>query len=237
MGETTGQDGRAPLSPRERRLLGVLIEKQKTTPDNYPMTIAALVAGCNQKSNRDPITNYDADSVEETLHGLRRKGAVALYEGTGRVERWKHLLYEWLDLKDRPNEMAVLAELLLRGPQTEGDLRARAGRMAHLPDLSSLQSVLDSLAERELVVYLTPPGQRRGVVVTHNLYPPDELERVRQAVGQRVDTAEESASDRPPPTPAWEAELAGLRAEVESLRGELRSLAERFEALKSELGA
>ena len=85
-----------PLSPRERRVLGVLVEKAKTTPEYYPMTIAAIVTGCNQKSNRDPVTNYDADDVEEILQDLRRKGAVIMIETGGRVVRWKHTLYDWL---------------------------------------------------------------------------------------------------------------------------------------------
>ena len=115
-----------PLKPRERRVVGVMVEKAKTTPEYYPMTVAAIVAACNQKSNRDPITNYDQDDVEETLHGLRKKGAVILIEGSGRVAKWKHTLYDWL--KVSKVELAVLAELLLRGPQTEGELRrGRAG--------------------------------------------------------------------------------------------------------------
>src|SRR5215467_15025278 len=81
-----------PLGPRERRVLGVLVEKAKTTPEYYPLTVAAIVTGSNQKSNRDPVTNYDADDVEETLHALRKKGAVILVEGGGRVARWKHTL-------------------------------------------------------------------------------------------------------------------------------------------------
>jgi uncharacterized protein YceH (UPF0502 family) len=238
MSETQADRRWGPLSARERRVLGVLIEKQKTTPDNYPMTIAALVAGCNQKSNRDPITNYDADDIEETLHALRQKGVVVLYEGSGRVERWKHTAYDWLGLKDRPVEMAVLAELLLRGAQTEGDLRSRAGRMAPLPDLPALQAVLDSLSARELVVQLSPPGQRRGVVVSHGLYPPDELARLRQAVSQRMAVEdEEPSADRVERAPARETEVAALRAEVEALRAEVRSLAAEVAALKSDLGA
>ena len=111
-----------PLAPRERRVLGVLVEKAKTTPEYYPLSLAAIVTGCNQKSNRDPVTNYDQDDVEETLHNLRKKGAVILVEGSGRVQRWKHTLYDWL--KVSKVELAVMAELLLRGPQTEGELRA-----------------------------------------------------------------------------------------------------------------
>src|SRR3954449_4964016 len=171
-----------PLSPRERRGLGVLVEKAKTTPEYYPLTIAAIVTGCNQKSNRDPVTDYDADDVEDILQDLRHKGAVIMVEAGGRVVRWKHTLYDWL--KVNKVELAVVAELLLRGPQTEGDLRSRASRMEPFPDLASLQSTLEALAPRGLVVYLSPPGQKRGVMVAHGLYPPQELEKVRQAFAQ-----------------------------------------------------
>ena len=147
-----------PLTPRERRVIGVMVEKAKTTPEYYPMTVAAIVSACNQKSNRDPVTNYDQDDVEETLHGLRKKGAVILMEGSGRVARWKHTLYEWL--KVSKVELAVLAELLLRGPQTEGELRARASRMEPLADLPALQAILEALLPRLLVVYLSPPGAK-----------------------------------------------------------------------------
>ena len=111
-----------PLGPRERRVVGVMVEKAKTTPEYYPMTVAAIVSACNQKSNRDPVTNYDQDDIEETLQSLRKKGAAILIEGSGRVVRWKHTLYDWL--KVSKVELAVLGELLLRGPQTEGELRA-----------------------------------------------------------------------------------------------------------------
>src|SRR5271166_5770719 len=163
--------------------MGVLVEKAKTTPEYYPMTVAAIVAACNQKSNRDPVTNYDQDDVEETLHSLRKKGAVILVEGSGRVARWKHTMYDWL--KVSKVELAVVAELLLRGPQTEGELRARASRMEPLADLPALQAILEALAPRSLVHYLSPPGQKRGVYVAHGLYPPEELERVRQAFSSR----------------------------------------------------
>jgi uncharacterized protein YceH (UPF0502 family) len=233
-----GSQTRGPLSPRERRVVGVLIEKQKTTPDNYPMTVAALVAGCNQRSNRDPVTNYDADDVEDTLQDLRRKGVVVRYEGTGRVERWKHLMYDWLGLRDQPVEMAVLAELLLRGPQTEGELRARASRMAPLPDLAALQDVLESLKVKGLVVPLTPPGRRRGVVVTHGLYPPDELERVRQSFVSAGDEDDDEPEGAPRPArAARDEELERLREELAALRATVEGLAADVAALKAELGA
>ena len=111
-----------PLTADERRVVGVLAEKAKTTPEYYPMTVAAIVSGCNQKSNRDPIVNFDADDVEDILHALRKKGASILVEAGGRVPRWKHTLYDWL--KVSKVELAVVVELLLRGPQTEGELRA-----------------------------------------------------------------------------------------------------------------
>ena len=137
--------------------MGVLVEKAKTTPEYYPMTVAAIVAACNQKSNRDPVTNYDQDDVEETLHGLRKKGAVILIEGSGRVAKWKHTLYDWL--KVTKVELAVLAELLLRGPQTEGELRARASRMEPLDDLPALQAILDALTPRRSSTIFRRPAR------------------------------------------------------------------------------
>lgn len=232
-----------PLSSRERRVLGVLVEKAKTTPEYYPLTVAAIVTGSNQKSNRDPVTNFDADDVEEILQDLRQKGATVMIEGSGRVVRWKHTLYDWL--KVTKVELAVLAELMLRGPQTEGDLRSRASRMEPFPDLTSLQTVLEALATRELVIYLSPPGVKRGVVVTHGLYPPKELEKVRQSFVQAPEPDE--AEDRPVRAsspraessggPAWTAEAAALRAEIESLRKTVEALSTEVHELKSALGA
>ncbi len=232
-----------PLTPRERRVIGVLVEKAKTTPENYPMSLAAIVTGCNQKSNRDPVTNYDPDDVEDTLHSLRKKGATILVEGSGRVVRWKHTMYQWL--KASKVEMAVIAELLLRGPQTEGELRARASRMEPLADLAFLQAHLEAMVPRGLVQFLSPPGQKRGVYVAHGLYPPEELERVRQAFANR------HAGDEETPTrlsaarvdlaaaapPVWVTEIAALRSEIDQLRNEVGSLAAEVRALKSALGA
>jgi uncharacterized protein len=228
-----------PLSPGERRVLGVLVEKAKTTPDNYPLSLNALANGCNQKSNRDPITNYDEDEVEAILQDLRAKGAVVRVEGSGRVVRWKHTLYDWLDLRNQPVELAVLTELLLRGPQTEGELRGRASRMEPIADLPALQSVLEDLIARGLVIRLSPPGQMRGVVVTHGLYPPDELERVRAAVDASASTSGEEIRVRRPEAaaPGWEAKAAELSSEIESLRSMVQALDAEVRALKAELGS
>lgn len=236
-----------PLTPRERRVLGVLVEKAKTTPEYYPLTVAAIVTGSNQKSNRDPVTNYDADDVEEILQGLRKKGATVMVEAGGRVVRWKHTLYDWL--KVSKVELAVLAELMLRGPQTEGDLRARASRMEPLADLGALQAVLEGLAPRGLVVYLSPRGQKRGVIVTHGLYPPTELEKVRQAFANLPADADAN-EDRPVRAaaarqelaaahaePGWMAEVERLKADVTALSATVESLVAELRALKSELGA
>jgi uncharacterized protein YceH (UPF0502 family) len=172
------------------------------------------------------------EDVEEALHELRNKGAVVLVEAGGRVARWKHTLYEWL--KVGKVELAVLAELILRGPQTEGELRGRASRMEPLPDLAALQSVLGALTARDLVIYLSPPGQRRGVVVTHGLYPPAESEQVRQAFARHAATVgeEESlarSSDRA-------VEIAALRSDLESLRGTVAALEAEVRELKAALG-
>jgi uncharacterized protein YceH (UPF0502 family) len=247
MSESTAAGGSGaswvPLAPRERRVLGVLVEKAKTTPEYYPLSVAAIVTGCNQKSNRDPVTNYDQDDVEETLHSLRKKGAVILVEGSGRVARWKHTMYDWLKVSKL--ELAVVAELLLRGPQTEGELRARASRMEPLADLPALQAILEALAPRGLVQYLSPPGQKRGVYVAHGLYPADELEKVRQAFASRYSADDETptrlSSARvdlaaAPVAPAWSAEIAALRSEVDHLRESLEVLTNEVRELKSALG-
>src|SRR5947207_9827141 len=141
------------LSTLDRRVLGVLVEKAKTTADAYPLSLNALVTGCNQKSNRDPMLNVSDVEVEEALTSAQKKGLVVKITG-GRVERWRHILYEaW---RVEKVELAVLAELLLRGPQTEGELRSRASRMEPIADLDVLRAVLKHLAARRLVVYVTP---------------------------------------------------------------------------------
>src|SRR5438874_1712888 len=163
------------LDVAERRVLGVLIEKAKTTPDVYPMSLNALVTGCNQKSNRDPVLGLTDVEVEDTLTDLQ-KLALATRVESGRVEKWRHLLYEQWHVGK--GEIAVLAELLLRGPQTEGDLRTRVSRMEPVEDLDALRAVLHPLVQRGLVVYLTPEG-RRGTVLTHGFHDAQELERLK----------------------------------------------------------
>jgi len=164
-----------PLGPIDRRVLGVLAEKAKTTPDGYPMSLNAICTGCNQKSNRFPLVQLEPADVDESLERLRGLGAVGMIEGYGRVAKYRHYLYEWLGV-DKV-ELAVMTELLLRGAQTEGELRGRAARMDPIPDLAALRPILQSLQAKGLVMSLTPEG--RGHVVTHALYQPRELEHLR----------------------------------------------------------
>jgi uncharacterized protein YceH (UPF0502 family) len=171
-----------PLERNERRVAGVLAEKAKTTPENYPLSINSLINGCNQKSNRFPQMTLDEAAVQDALDALRRAGAVALIQGDGRVEKFRHLLYEWLGVDKA--QLAVMTELLLRGAQTLGELRGRAARMEPIKDIGALQPIVDSLRHKNLLIYLTPPG--RGGVVTHNLYQPQELAKLRAEYGGAV---------------------------------------------------
>jgi uncharacterized protein YceH (UPF0502 family) len=222
------------LDVTERRVLGVLVEKQKTTPDAYPMSINGLVSGCNQKSNRDPLLNLDEDEVEAALERLLHREWVERAPSSGRVERWRHLLYVALGI-DKV-DMAVLAELLLRGPQTEGELRTRASRMDQIEDLDKLRSILRPLVQRNLVVYLTPED-RRGAVLTHGFHDPRELERLKahvSAAGGAPAPAVPAprADDR---VPALEAALGAAREEIAALRGRVEGLSSEVAGLRKEL--
>src|SRR5213596_2217917 len=181
-----------PLSLRQRRVLGVLIEKAKTTPDAYPMTINGLVAGCNQKSNREPQMNLSTDDVEQVLEELRGTGAVTEVQGSGRVAKYRHHAYEWLGVEK--TELAVMTELLLRGEQTLGELRGRAARMEPIADMAALKPVVDSLLQKGLMIELTPSG--RGQIVSHNLYKERELNELQARFASYVPPA---SGDEPPP--------------------------------------
>ncbi|MFT7463336.1 MAG: hypothetical protein ACI9EF_001680 [Pseudohongiellaceae bacterium] len=149
-----------PLQKAEARVFGVLIEKSMTTPDGYPISLNALVNGCNQKSNRDPVTHLDEQSVSEAVRDLRmNRLATEVSSRSSRVVKFGHNAEERLEL-DKPS-VAILAELLLRGPQTPGELRGRVSRMSPIESLGSLDGLLSQLAARQMVVQLSPlPGSR-----------------------------------------------------------------------------
>jgi uncharacterized protein YceH (UPF0502 family) len=230
-----------PICSIDRRVLGVLVEKAKTTPDAYPLSMAAIGTAANQKSNRSPLMELDVDDLEESLERLREMGAVGLIEGHGRVSKYRHYLYEWLAV-DKV-EVAVMAELLLRGDQTEGALRGRASRMEPITDLGDLRPVLASLRSKGLVVSLTPEG--RGHVVTHGLYLPGEMQRVKAgyAAGQASAPASEPvARVDTPPSPAPVAppvvdrgEIPAMRREIEDLRSKVTQLGSDVETLSDAL--
>lgn len=218
------------LEPTLRRVLGVLVEKAKTTPGSYPMTVNAIVSGCNQKSNRDPRTSLDDADVMNALHELIGLGAAEELDWLGRVPKYKHLAYDWLSVSRA--ELAVLAELLLRGAQTLGELRGRAARMEPIADVAELEPIVAALVERGLMVELTPPG--RGQMVTHNLYPAEELADLRAAASGSGDaaarqTGPEPAGSATPSPPAPGGEIAALRSDIAALRRRVEELERRLD--------
>jgi uncharacterized protein YceH (UPF0502 family) len=228
------------LDMRERRVLGVLVEKAKTTPDTYPLSVNALVTGCNQKSNRDPILNLTDLEVEDALARCQKKGLAIKITG-GRVVRWKHNLYDAWNVEKV--ELAVLGELLLRGPQTEGELRSRASRMEPIDDLDALRNALRPLVERKLVVYLTPE-ERRGAMLTHGFHDPHELERLRSRIAAEP-VAESPHLAAPPAVSSHQDErlselqagLTAAREEIAALKQTITGLQEELRQLKQSLGA
>jgi uncharacterized protein YceH (UPF0502 family) len=246
-----------PLEALERRLLGVLVEKAKTTPENYPLSLNALKSGCNQKNNRAPLMQVEEDQVEASLESLRKIGAVSEIQGSGRVNKYRHLAYDWLGVEKV--EMAVMAELLLRGAQTVGELRGRAARMEPIKDMGELRPVLDSLQAKGLVVFLTPEG--RGAIVTHTLYQEREMEKVRREAANLLPADEASHHEAAPAPPrpqsqphlqaptrpqapvatatagpaAGDPEVARLREEITALKREFAATSAEFETALGEL--
>ncbi len=210
------------LDSLQRRVLGVLVEKAKTTPDAYPMTINAIKTGCNQKSNRHPQMDLAADDVQATLDELREMGVVAEVHGDGRAIKYRHKAYDWLGV-DKV-EMAVMTELLLRGQQTVGELRSRAARMEPIEGLSELRPVLAGLIQRDLVVALTPEG--RGQIVTHGLYQEHERPAAPQvtaaSVAEKPSRAE--SADAKPASRSQPSELDALRQRVDDLTARVAEL-------------
>jgi uncharacterized protein YceH (UPF0502 family) len=151
------------LDPNSLRVLGALMEKEMTTPDAYPLSVNALIAACNQRSSRDPVMDLSEDEVRTGLHILQDRELVTAARDSGRVPRYEHRIRTVLNL--RRDETAVLCLLLLRGPQTPGELRSRADRMFQFDELAQVQSTLDRMAARETPLTLVlprAPGSREA---------------------------------------------------------------------------
>ena len=243
------------LSRKQRRVLGVLLEKAATVPDQYPLTLKATTTGCNQKNNRDPISNYDEDDVAETLNELQALGFVGcIHTETGRTERYRHYLR--LRTKLTSPQLAILTELLLRGRQQLGELRTRASRMAQIESQDDLRRELQILLEANLI-RSNGPLERRGIEVDHNLYPEGENHEQLSVLSDDDDRGHDDdraapVSTRPaashamtaPSTSrasdervaALETTVRELKDDLASIRDEFRSLQDRFEDLRRQLG-
>lgn len=200
------------------RVLGCLIEKERTTPEYYPLSLNALASACNQKTNRDPVLTLDEADVARALERLRSAGLAMQSAEGSRVARYAHNLAGKLQLDGA--EVALLAELLLRGPQTAGELRARAERMHHFADIAEVESSLRRLIERDppLIAKLARQPGRKEPRYQHLLGgPPPSGDEALPAESAQ----EGSGDDR---VARLEAEVRALRAEVDALWKELRSI-------------
>lgn len=229
-----------PLNANEARVLGVLIEKELTTPNQYPLTLNSLVSGCNQLNNRDPVMTLDEAAVVAALEDLRSKGVVVYVDALGsRVTKYRHTLGERLEA--RPVELSLLCELLVRGPQTLGELRGRASRMYPFESMEIVQNVLESLMDRPepLVRRLPPvPGSRAGRF--GQLLAPDV--HAAESVGAGAAQAFVPAAHAPTGTPAASAAVAAsvghseLQSRVETLEEEVARLRAALMKLAGSLG-
>jgi len=211
------------LNAHEARVLGVLIEKAMTTPDVYPLSLNAATTGCNQKSNRDPEVDFSEAEVTVAMTGLQMKHLAGGVTPAGsRVHKWRHNAKEVLGLDDR--EVAVLAELLLRGAQTAGELRTRAKRMRDIPSLEVLDEVVRSLTEKRYVRAVPPaPGSRAGRFA-QTLAASRHLDGTTDEHAPTLGGGARDHEEGPAPTPLGE-RVATLEAEVALLRKQLEALA------------
>jgi uncharacterized protein YceH (UPF0502 family) len=215
----------------EIRVLGCLVEKQRTTPDAYPLSLNALRLACNQSTNREPVVEYDEKVVVEALHPLALRGWTRLASGAGsRTRKYRHLLSDAFGLGD--DEISLLAVLMLRGPQTPGELKQRGQRLHDFPDLAAVQATLDRLVERGQVArHERRPGQKEDRYeqllggASEEPAPPRPTDAVpgdsasgEGTVGGELATEIKPAEDR---LTRLEREVAELRSELVALRAEL----------------
>jgi uncharacterized protein YceH (UPF0502 family) len=229
--------GAVDLSDVEARVLGSLVEKQLTTPQQYPLTLNALVLACNQASNRDPVVAYDEPTVDAAVTSVKTKGLVSfVHPSHGRSAlRYRHSLAEALGVAERP--LALLAVLMLRGAQTPGELRARTERMVRFADLAEVEAELDALAARQepLVVRL-----RRGAGQKEDRY--EAALSPRSPGAAPPGPAPAAATVGPPSSPvsgpgaATRAAPGSVQSEVEALRADVAALRAEVESLRAALG-
>jgi uncharacterized protein YceH (UPF0502 family) len=215
------------LNEVEVRVLGCLIEKEMTTPEYYPLSLNALTNACNQKSNRDPVMALEEEDVVRALNRLRFNQLTVVSGESSRVAKYRHLLAENLGLV--PAELAVVCELLVRGPQTVGELRTRCERMHSFADLAELEEVLGELMQREdpLVVRLPRQAGRKEARNAHlfsgkPVVAADEQEAAPEPARVRVMAENERIVK-------LEEEVAGLREEVAELRQAVEEFKKQFE--------
>ena len=213
------------LSPLEARVLGVLIEKQVTTPDYYPLTVNALLAGCNQKSNRDPVMSATEGEVQMALDALKRRTLVIdSYGASGRVMRYAHNLPKVLEIGQATT--ALLAALMLRGPQTPGELRMGSERLYRFADISSVEAYLEEMGARTagaLVMKLPKQPGSREHRWAHLLSGPVPIERVAASPAEQEETVTTG-------------EIAALKSNVAQLRDQVAELRALVEQLYKDLG-
>jgi uncharacterized protein YceH (UPF0502 family) len=240
------------LTPIEARVIGCLIEKQITTPDQYPLSLNALVNACNQKSNRDPVLELEERIVQQTVDDLARKHFVVEKSGFGsRVPKYQHRFCntEYGTLKLDPQELAIVCELLVRGPQTPGELRSRAARMAPFGDVSEVEAALTRLSHREdgpFVTQLAREPGRRDSRWAHLFSGPVEGGGAERHPGDaRADAgyasggrATASAGEPRAAVATPETAFPDMRQEdrLERLEDEVRALRAELNDLKSRLG-
>ena len=188
------------LSASETRVLGCMLEKQLTTPDIYPLTLNSLRLACNQSTNRDPVVDYDDMVLRDALHRLERRGYTRLASGRGRAPKYRHLLAEALPLAG--DEHAVLCVLMLRGPQTPGELKQRGERMHAFADLEAVHETLERLIARDLAMRLERrPGQKE-----------ERYEHLLDADGDEIAQVSQPVAIPGPPPSAAAAPIADPRA-------------------------
>jgi uncharacterized protein len=220
----------------EIRVVACLVEKQRTTPDGYPLTLNSLRLACNQSTNRDPVVDYDEATIRSALDRLgRRKWTTLASWSTARSVKYKHLLDQALGLDD--GELALLTVLMLRGPQTAGELRQRSERIHSFGSGEEVERTLEQLAERDMAVALPRRPGERGQRYAHRLA---EAGAEAPPADQRPAAASAPAASAPaelPPAHPLPASGDGLAGRVERLEGEVAALRELVDSLRAELGA